>query len=140
MTAAEKRRQEKEKLWADHPWTAMWAAFRPPVSSNRVGRRETQRTTKAGSLVTTAASLSLPDPHPLPSSSADLRVLCGKKLRCLEEKALRLLHWGLTSEKRSERRLARQIMRQWLRVDDAGEVVWWKKPPKKRRRDRKSVV
>ena len=48
--------------------------------------------------------------------------------------ALYLLHWGLISEKRSERRLARQIMRQWLRIDDSGEVVFWTRPPKKRRR------
>ena len=87
-----------------------------------------QRTTTAGSLVTTTATLPLPDSQPLPfssASSANLRVLCVKKLHSLEEKALRLLHWGLISEKRPERRLARQIARQWLRVDDSGEVVFW---------------
>jgi len=98
--------------------------------------QSTQRTTTVSPAVTTTATLPLPDSQPLPFSSAasaNLRVLCGKKLRCLEEQALRLLHWGLISEKRSERRLARQIMRQWLRVDDSGEVVFWRKLPKKRR-------
>jgi hypothetical protein len=54
-------------------------------------------------------------------------------MKLLEGKALRLLHWGLISERRSERRLARQITRQWLRLDEAGEVVWWKKPPKQQK-------
>ena len=51
----------------------------------------------------------------------------------LTQQALEILHWRLISEKRSERRLARQIMRQWLRVDEFGEVVWWRKPSKKGR-------
>jgi len=95
-----------------------------------------QRTTTEGSLVTTTAGLPLPKSQPLPpsfTSSANLRALCVKTLRRLEEKALTLLHWGLISEKRCERRLARQIMRQWLRVDESGEVVWWKKLPKRQR-------
>jgi len=85
-----------------------------------------QRTTMAGPLITTAEKLPLPDAQPLLSSSANsafLRALCVKQLRRLEEKALRLLHWGLVSEKRAERRLARQIMRRWLRIDEGGEVV-----------------
>jgi len=38
------------------------------------------------------------------------------RIEHLTQQALYLLHWGLTSEKRSERRLAREIARKWLRV------------------------
>ena len=54
------------------------------------------------------------------------------RIKDLTQQALTLLHWGLISEKRSERRLARQVARKWLRLDDSGEVVFWQKPPKKR--------
>jgi hypothetical protein len=66
---------------------------------------------------------------PAPPGTEDRRT----RLKRLEWQALSLLHWGLTSEQRSERRLARQIARKWLRVDECGEVVFWRKPPKKRR-------